>query len=166
VTEPLTPTDTLVAAFLAKTLPKPEWTHVAHLRVGLWHVRRFGEIGALTALRERIPAYNEAVGTANTDSSGYHETLTVFYVRLIADFLERVGAAADGADEDLEARLIADCGARKLPLEYYSRDRLFSVEARRGWVTPDLKALPKTETRSPDRSPDLQIDRQIARSAD
>jgi len=154
VTEPLTPTDTLVAAFLARTLPKPEWTHVAHLRVGLWHVRRFGEIGALTALRERIPAYNEAVGTANTDSSGYHETLTVFYVRLIADFLERVGAAADGADED--------CGARKLPLEYYSRDRLFSVEARRGWVTPDLKLLPKTGTRSPDRSPDHQIDRQIS----
>jgi hypothetical protein len=96
VTEPLTPTVKLVAAFLARTLPKPEWTHVAHLRVGLWHVRRFGEIGALTALRERIPAYNEAVGTANTDSSGYHETLTVFYVRLIADFLKRVGAAADG----------------------------------------------------------------------
>jgi hypothetical protein len=144
VTEPLTSTATLVAALLSRTLPKPAWTHVAHLRVGLWHVRRFGEAGALTALRERISAYNEAVGTANTESSGYHETLTVFYVRLIADFLARAGAAADGADEELEARLIADYGARELPLEYYSRDRLFSVEARRRWVTPDLKLLPET----------------------
>jgi len=139
----LIPTATLVAAFLARTLPKPAWTHVAHLRVGLWHVRRLGEIGALSALRERIRAYNDAVGTANTESSGYHETLTVFYVRLIADFLERAGAAADGADEEFEARLIADCGARELPLRYYSRERLFSVEARRGWVTPDLKPLPE-----------------------
>jgi hypothetical protein len=145
LTDPL-PSAALVAAFLAKTLPKPAWTHVAHLRVGLWHVRRLGEAAALRALRERIRAYNEAVGTANTDSSGYHETLTVFYVRLIADFLERSGAEADRADEELEASLIAQCGARDLPLEYYSRDRLFSVEARRAWVTPDLKPIGERRT--------------------
>jgi hypothetical protein len=84
VTEALAGTEALVAAFLARTLPKSAWTHVAHLRVGLWHVRRLGETGALTALRSAISSYNEAVGTANTDTSGYHETLTIFYVRLIA----------------------------------------------------------------------------------
>ena len=135
-------TEALVAAFLARTLPKVAWTHVAHLRVGLWHVRRFGEEAALARLRDGIRAYNEAVGTANTDSSGYHETLTVFYVRVIADFLDREPAAASG-DEVQEAALIAARGARALPLEYYSRDRLFSVEARRGWVPPDLKRLPE-----------------------
>jgi hypothetical protein len=131
-----------VAAFLARTLPKSAWTHVAHQRVGLWHVRRFGEEGALARLRDAIRAYNEAVGTANTDSSGYHETLTVFYVRVIADFVEREPEAAGIDDEALEPMLIAACGARELPLQYYSRDRLFSVEARRGWVAPDLKPLP------------------------
>jgi hypothetical protein len=146
VTEPLMATTALVAAFVARTLPKPAWTHVAHLRVGLWHVRRLGETRAVAALRERIRAYNEAVGTANTDSSGYHETLTVFYVRLIADFLEPTTAATDGADEDLEARLIEYCGARDLPLEYYSRDRLLSVEARREWVPPDLKPIGERRT--------------------
>jgi hypothetical protein len=146
VTEPLIDTPALVAAFLARTLPKPAWTHVAHLRVGLWHVRRLGEAAALAALRERIRAYNEAVGTANTDSSGYHETLTVFYVRLIADFLERAGPAIDGGDEALEARLIEERGRRELPLEYYSRDRLFSVEARRTWVAPDLKPIGERRT--------------------
>ena len=139
--EALAGTEALVAAFLARTLPKSAWTHVAHLRVGLWHVRRLGEARALAALRDAIRAYNEAVGTANTDSSGYHETLTVFYVRVIADYLEKARATADIADEALEAGLIAACGARELPLEYYSRERLFSVEARRHWVTPDLKAL-------------------------
>jgi len=141
VTEARLTTAALVAAFLARTLPKPSWTHEAHLRVGLWHVRRFGEEGALSQLRAAIRAYNEAVGTANTDSSGYHETLTVFYVRVIADYLEHT--ATDGAsDAVLEADLIATRGARELPLEFYSRGRLFSVEARREWVKPDLKPLP------------------------
>ena len=65
MTASLTSTPALVAAFLARTLPKPAWTHVAHLRVGLWPVRTLGESGALAALRERIRAYNESVGTAN-----------------------------------------------------------------------------------------------------
>lgn len=142
MTETPIDTEALVAAFLDRTLPKVAWTHMAHLRVGLWHVRRFGEKGALARLRDGIRVYNEAVGTANTDSSGYHETVTVFYVRVIADFVEREQEAAAIADEALEARLIAARGARELPLEYYSRDRLFSIEARRGWVTPDLKPLP------------------------
>jgi len=143
VTETPIGTEALVAAFLARTLPKAAWTHVAHLRVGLWHVRRFGEEGALARLRVGIRAYNEAVGTANTDSSGYHETLTVFYVRVIADYIEGEPAVPAITDEALEAGLIAARGARELPLEYYSRDRLFSVEARRGWVVPDLKPLPE-----------------------
>jgi hypothetical protein len=118
VTETPIGTEALVAAFLARTLPKVAWTHVAHLRVGLWHVRRFGEEGALARLRDGIRAYNESVGTANTDSPGYHETLTVFYVRIIADFIEREASAAAIADEALEAGLIAALGARGLPLEY------------------------------------------------
>jgi hypothetical protein len=106
---------------------------VAHLRVGLWHVRRLGEAGALTALRSAISSYKEAVGTANTDTSGYHETLTIVYVRLIADYLQRAEPSTDIADEAIEAALIAACGAR---------EKLFSIEARRGWVAPDLKPLP------------------------
>jgi hypothetical protein len=131
-------TPALVQAFIDRTLPKPLWTHEAHLRVGLWHVRRHGPDEALRLLRDRITRYNEAVGTANTDDSGYHETLTVFYVRIIAAFVaEHRGAA------DLEARLIAERGARDLPLQYYTRERLFSIPARRQWRPPDLQPLPE-----------------------
>lgn len=127
----------LVRAFVARTLPKSLWTHEAHLRVGLWHVQHHGADEALRLLRERIAAYNEAVGTANTDDSGYHETLTRFYVQVIAAFV-----AASKDRDDLERRLIEERGARDLPLRYYSKERLFSVPARRGWVEPDLRALP------------------------
>ena len=134
-------TESLVRLFLDHSLPKPAWTHVAHLRVGLWHVRRFGADLAVDLLRERISRYNEAVGTANTSSSGYHETLTVFYVKVIDAFVS-ADASPDQEADTLERRLLEAIGDRELPLRYYSRQCLFSTEARRQWVAPDLQPLP------------------------
>ncbi len=133
-------TDHLALAFVACTLPKAEWTHQAHLRVGLWHRLRMPAGEALDALRDRIRRYNEATGGVNSDSDGYHETITRVYVRLIDRFV----AVADATrpEDDLAREMIAALGDRTLPLTYYSRERLFSVEARRGWVEPDLQPLP------------------------
>jgi hypothetical protein len=132
-------TKLLVERFIECTLPKTEWTHHAHLRVGLWHVVTHGPEAALPLLRDRISRYNESVGTRNTDVSGYHETVTAFYVKAIA------GAIADqpsGTPLDSLAALVIDrCGDRDFPLRYYSKERLFSVAARRGWVAPDLRPL-------------------------
>ena len=76
-------TDRIVREFIARTLPKNEWTHQAHLRVGLWHALQYPDAAALDLLRARISAYNEATGVANTAQSGYHETITRFYVRCV-----------------------------------------------------------------------------------
>ncbi|MCU0620900.1 MAG: hypothetical protein MUC69_05290 [Gemmatimonadales bacterium] len=129
----------LVAAFVQGTLPASAWTHEAHLRVGLWHVRRHGPEAALPLLRARIRAYNEARGTANTPTSGYHETITRFYVWLIAGFLRKAPPDADA--DALADALIAAHGHRGLPLDYWSDDALFSTAARVGWVPPDVRAL-------------------------
>lgn len=123
----------------ARTLPKCDWTHEAHLRAGLWHVFRFGSERALELLRERISRYNESVGTPNTDDSGYHETITRFYVEVIARFLESEDRSQPL--DTLADRLIAQNGARDLPLRFYTKTRLFSVAARRGWIEPDLKSI-------------------------
>ena len=132
-------TDRLAEAFVDCTLPKEQWTHHAHLRVGLWHLLRYPPAEALALLRERIKRYNIARGGVNTDSAGYHETITRFYVWLIARFV----AAADRAEpeDELAERLVREYGDRDWPLRYYSRDRLLSAEARRGWVEPDLAPL-------------------------
>jgi hypothetical protein len=132
-------TEELVAAFLAGTLPKQEWTHQAHLRVGLWHLLRYDAEEALALLRTRIQRYNTSRGTANTDSSGYHETITRFYVWVIGQFLR--SADRQKAIDQLAEELIRRCGDKCLPLRYYSRERLFSVLARRQWVGPDLAAM-------------------------
>ena len=133
-------TERLVEAFIARTLPKREWTHEAHLRVGLWHVLRYADSTALPLLRERIRAYNEATGVPNTETSGYHETITRFYLHVIRRFVQSV----DGSRpiDELAWSLIEQCGDRILPMRYYSRERLFSPGARAAWIEPDLAPLP------------------------
>lgn len=133
-------TERLVEAFIARQLPKRDWTHEAHLRVGLWHILRFANGTALVLLRQRIRAYNEATGVANTATAGYHETITRFYLHMIRRFVESVDASRP--IDELAAALLEQCGDRSLPMRYYSRDRLFSAAARNGWAEPDLAPLP------------------------
>jgi len=132
-------TERVARALIDRTLPKPQWTHHAHLRAGLWHALHHTDAVALALLRERIRAYNEATGVANTETSGYHETITRFYVQLIRRFLDSVDAQRP-ADE-LATELIEFYGDRELPLRHYSRERLFSPAARLGWIEPDLRPL-------------------------
>ncbi len=132
-------TERIARALIDRTLPKREWTHEAHLRAGLWHVHAHGAVAALELLRKRITLYNESVGTQNTDTSGYHETLTRFYVTVIDRFLATADRSMDL--DELARALLAACGDRKLPLHHYSEGKLFSVVARRSWVEPDLRPI-------------------------
>ncbi|WP_365898132.1 hypothetical protein [uncultured Sphingomonas sp.] len=87
-----------------------------------------------------IRRFNESVGGVNDDHGGYHETITRAYVAGVRRYL------AEEEAEDLLARvnglLAAPMGQRGWPLRFYSRERLFSVAARRGFVEPDLAPLP------------------------
>jgi hypothetical protein len=136
---PPLPLDELAAQFLACTLPRAEWTHTAHLRVGAWHVHHFGA-AALPRLREGIQHLNLAHGTPNTPTGGYHETITAAYVTLIAAFL----AAADPGqplEHHVERLLGGALGDRRLLLRFWSQETLMSPRARASWVAPDRAAL-------------------------
>jgi hypothetical protein len=137
---PVVDAEDLAARFEALTLRKAEWTHLAHLAVGMWHVDRYGPEDALTRLRAGIRRLNESLGGQNTATAGYHETITAAYVRLLSAFLE---ACPPGlAWSDRVARLFASPLVEKDVLfRAYSRERLFSMEARASWVEPDLAPL-------------------------
>ena len=139
-----TKTNRIARMFLARTLPEPEWTHHAHFRVGLWHLLRYDAAETMDRLRRGIRAYNEAVGTINSDASGYHETFTRFYVTMIAAFV----SSRDRSQplDEMAADLLVEVGDKDLPFRYYSRERILSVIARREWVEPDLAPLPDSES--------------------
>jgi len=133
--------DALATRFEAAAIPATEWTHHAHLTVGTWHVLRYGPDAALDHMRAGIRRLNAAHGTIDSDTRGYHETITRAYVRLLAAFL-----AARPAGEPLAATIAAllagPLAARDVLMRHYSRERLLSVAARRGWLEPDLAPLP------------------------
>ena len=126
--------------FLARSLPKAEWTHEAHISTTCWLILERGDIAPERDLPGLIRRYNESVGGVNSDSEGYHETITQVFIRT----LRRVLALTEG--QGLAARvnavLRAPEGRRDWPLRFYSPELLFSREARLGWVEPDLMALP------------------------
>ena len=126
---------------LARTLPREEWTHEAHLAATTYLVLRHPEIDLDTELRGIISRYNESVGGLNSDSEGYHDTITHAYLRGIRLFLSEADIARPVHDLVNEL-LMSPMGRRDWPLRFWSKERLMSVEARRNWVEPDLAAMP------------------------
>jgi len=122
-----------------RSLPKSEWTHAAHCAAAFWLTHRSGT-AAMHAMPALIRAYNEATGVANTDSGGYHETITLASLRATATWL--AARPNKALHEALNEFLIAEYGRSSWLLEYWSKPLLFSVAARRSWVEPDLRPLP------------------------
>ena len=126
---------------LARTLPREEWTHEAHLAATTYLVLKHPEIDLDVELPAIISRYNESVGGENTDTAGYHDTITRSFLRGIRLFLEKADTSRP-IHELANELLMSPMGRRDWPLRFWSKDRLMSVEARRGWVEPDLSAMP------------------------
>jgi hypothetical protein len=126
---------------LARNLPREEWTHEAHLAATIYLLLRHPEIDLDSELPGLIRGYNESVGGMNSDSEGYHDTITRVFLHGIRLFLGGADAPKP-VHELVNELLLSPVGERDWPLRFYSRDRLFSVEARRAFVEPDRAALP------------------------
>ena len=126
---------------VARTLPRAEWTHEAHLAATTYLLLRRPDIAIDAELPGLIRRYNESVGGVNSDSEGYHETITRVFLHGVRLFLAEADLA-DPLHELVNGLLLSPMGAREWPLRFYSAERLFSIEARRAFVGPDLAALP------------------------
>ncbi|MCD9187934.1 MAG: hypothetical protein LUM44_16045 [Pyrinomonadaceae bacterium] len=134
--------ESVIRKFEDCSLPKAEWTHAAHLTVGLYYCfhNPFGI--AKNVMTDGIYRLNDAHGTPNTETSGYHETLTVFWMKMLASFAET------NKDEKnlrlLTNKMLGFYDDARLPFKYYTRERLFSVEARFNYIEPDLADFTET----------------------
>jgi hypothetical protein len=123
-----------------RTLPKAAWTHGAHFAAALWLLTRRSDLDASVHMPGFIRAYNEATGVANTDTAGYHETITQASLRAARQFLREHPSLS--LHQAVNALLESSLGKTDWLLEYWSKETLFSVQARRAWREPDLKTLP------------------------
>lgn len=123
-------------AFQDHTLHHAEWTHVAHLRVAWLHMARHDLDEAHLRMRIGIIWLNAAHGLVESETRGYHETLTRVWLVLVRDARRRHPCP------DSVSFLATPGLDRDAPLRYYSRERLFSVAARAVFVAPDIAELP------------------------
>lgn len=139
----------LLDQFESQTLPYREWTHRCHVKVGYLYIQSYGFGEALDRMRRGVLAYNEV--NAEHIEVGYHETITRAFLLLIADAVGRAEAndpsasSADAFCDSHPALLDKDVLGR-----FYSNPRLFSHEAKQGFVEPDLAPLPQ-----PPQSPSI-----------
>src|SRR5690242_9236686 len=126
---------------VARTLPRAEWTHEAHLAATTYLLLRRPDIDLDKELPDLIRRYNESVGGVNSDTEGYHETITRVFLRGVRVFLSEADTS-EPLHELVNELLLSPMGRRDWPLRFYSRERLLSVEARLSFIEPDLRALP------------------------
>lgn len=127
---------------IACTLPRAEWTHAAHVAAAAHIIAARPDLDAERQMPAIIRRYNLATGGVNSDSAGYHHSITLASLAAV-----RAGLAL-APDGPLAARvnqlLAGMLGDKYWPERFWSRDRLFSPAARRGWIAPDKAPLPFT----------------------
>ena len=126
----------LVLAFETATIAASEFTHAAHVAVALSYLAELPPNEALTRMREKIRAFAAHHGVTNL----YHETLTVFWMRL----LEHVAATyhPDVALWQRINQIVAQWGNRRPVEAHFTPELIASSAARENWVPPDRLPLP------------------------
>lgn len=123
-----------LAAFEGCTIPKADWTHEAHVRMAWLYLSRLPLPAALQKARSGIARYNRSLG----NTTGYHDTVTVAAVRVIAS---RMAAGEGYAAFLVRNRDLID-NLMEVLRGYYSDARLKSDEAVAEFVEPDRAPLP------------------------
>ena len=122
---------------LARTLPRTDWTHEAHLAATTYLLLRRPDIDLDVELPGIIRGYNASVGGVNDDTQGYHDTITRTFLHGVRLFLSEADTS-EPLHALVNALLLSPMGKRDWPLRFYSPELLFSVQARRAFVAPDV----------------------------
>ena len=131
----------LADAFRACTLSKESWTHAAHFAATMWLIARAPDITLERDMPDMIRRYNASVGGVNSDTAGYHETITQASIAATRHLL--AGRAPDEPLHESHAALMAGpLGKPGWLLAYWSKDILMGAPARRAWIAPDIAPLP------------------------
>lgn len=107
--------------------------HKAHVAIAWVYLDRFGEAVATDRFVTALRALTAHLGVPGK----YHETITRFYLAVIAE--RRRGSTT--TDWDAFRAENADLLDPALLHRHYSRERLASDEARRRYLAPDLEPL-------------------------
>ena len=129
----------LVRKFNDRTLSHPEWTHHAHLIVAIWYLQKHSFYDAICRLKSGIILLNDSQETKNTGESGYHETITVFWITVIATYIK---INSDFSIEQLvNGFLNSSLENRYLSAEFYGSQNIMAQNFRAIYYEPQGKKI-------------------------
>lgn len=124
----------VVKSFEDGTIPHDKWKHAEHLTIALYYLSKHDIDTATEKMRNGIFNFLRSFGVDLGKEMPHHETLTIFWMRTLAEFNKSKNGSCllDKANEVINI-YDKDC-----PLKFYSRQYLFSDEARASFVPGDL----------------------------
>src|SRR5215217_5118713 len=125
----------LVEKFESATISREAWRHAEHLTVALYYLSHHDFDTATAKMRDGIfNLLTNGFSVDLTKEMPYHETLTVFWMRTLASYLEN----ANGSPLTVKANEVVEKYDKDYPLKFYSREFLFSDAARAEFKEGDL----------------------------
>ena len=129
----------LIKKFEQIQLNLDEWHHSEHVAVGVWYLLHFPKNEAIEKMKNGIKALNAKLGLEQTQTSGYHETWTIFFMLILSKFISNEENKGLNKIQLMNACIQHLSDFRGLSREYYSKEVIMSWEARKSWCPPDLK---------------------------
>ena len=108
------------------------------------YVLKYGRDEALRRARVNIAKYNESQGGENPADSGYHETLTVFWMDMVAAALPHHKSRVEAVQQVVNEL----APKRDVWREFYSFDVVKSREARAVYIAPDRVPSVRSQSNS------------------
>jgi len=125
----------LLRSFENTTVSRDDWKHAEHLVVALCYLEKHDLASATDKMRSGLMnLLTTGFGIDLEKEMPYHETLTVFWMQTVYAYslmhnekslIEKANGLIESFDKDH-------------PLNFYTRNRLFSDEARATFIEPDI----------------------------
>ena len=125
----------LVGSFESATISRDKWKHAEHLTMALHYLTLHDLDTATGKMRNGIFKLLKAFAVDLSKEMPYHETLTIFWMRTVAEF----NGSKNGASLLDKANELVATYDKDHPLKFYSREYLFSDDARARFVEPDIE---------------------------
>lgn len=128
----------LLRSFEDASVARDVWKHAEHLVVALCYLERYEIDEATEVMRKGLfNLLSEGFKVDLSKEMPYHETLTVFWMRAVADY----NASKNGATLLEKANELVELYDKDYPLKFYTREFLFSDEARAKFVEGDIEKV-------------------------
>jgi len=133
--DPTITNEEFLAQFECQTLDPVHFNHVGHIRIACIYLNKYEVKKANKKVCDAIKLYAESLGATNK----FNLTLTDAIVKIMANRMK--GSADNTWEVFIENNQDIVCDAIGVLNQYFSKEVLFSEQARTSLVNPDIKPI-------------------------